>query len=151
MFCENCKIEHRIEYGSGRFCSKKCARSFSTKSKRKEINEKVSKSLTGKSNSTKGKKLGPRSEETKEKIRLAFTTERRQEAYRKTRELREQRFNLMSFDDLSLKQKKKRIIKEQNYCCLHCFLNEWMGQKIILELDHIDGNKNNSERKNNMS
>lgn len=33
-------------YGSGRFCSIKCARSFSTKNKRKEINEKVSKKLT---------------------------------------------------------------------------------------------------------
>ena len=44
--CENCKCEHNGEYGSGRFCSVKCSRGFSTKSKRKEINEKVSKKLT---------------------------------------------------------------------------------------------------------
>jgi len=43
--CENCENEHNGEYGSGRFCSSKCARGFSTKAKRKEINEKVSKSL----------------------------------------------------------------------------------------------------------
>lgn len=40
--CENCKTEHNGEYGSGRFCSTKCSRGFSTKAKRKEINEKVS-------------------------------------------------------------------------------------------------------------
>ena len=31
MICENCGTEHNGEYGSGRFCCKKCARSFSTK------------------------------------------------------------------------------------------------------------------------
>ncbi len=45
MICENCGIEHDGNYGSGRFCSTKCSRSFATKGKRKEINEKVSKSL----------------------------------------------------------------------------------------------------------
>lgn len=42
MNCENCKSETIEKYGSGRFCSSKCARGFSTKAKRKEINEKVS-------------------------------------------------------------------------------------------------------------
>ena len=31
MICENCSKEHEGNYGSGRFCSKECARSFSTK------------------------------------------------------------------------------------------------------------------------
>lgn len=43
--CEKCGIEHEGEYASGRFCSPKCSRGFSTKSKRSEINEKVSKKL----------------------------------------------------------------------------------------------------------
>lgn len=43
--CENCKIEHNGSYGSGRFCSSKCARGFSTKAKRSLINEKVSKKM----------------------------------------------------------------------------------------------------------
>jgi hypothetical protein len=43
--CENCQKEHEGTYGSGRFCSAKCARGFSTKGKRKEINEQVSKKL----------------------------------------------------------------------------------------------------------
>ena len=48
MKCENCKIEHSGSYGSGRFCSSKCARGFSTKTKRNEINEKVKNKLKGK-------------------------------------------------------------------------------------------------------
>ena len=43
--CENCDDEHNGEYGSGRFCSNKCARGFSTKSKRSLINEIVSNKL----------------------------------------------------------------------------------------------------------
>jgi hypothetical protein len=45
--CENCNQENEGTYGSGRFCSVKCARGFGTKEKRKEINEKVSKKLMG--------------------------------------------------------------------------------------------------------
>jgi hypothetical protein len=41
--CENCGKEHTGTYGSGRFCSSKCARGFSTKAKRKEINERLKK------------------------------------------------------------------------------------------------------------
>jgi predicted nucleic acid-binding Zn ribbon protein len=41
-FCENCGKECFKNYGSGRFCSKECAKGFSTKAKRKEINKKVS-------------------------------------------------------------------------------------------------------------
>lgn len=47
MKCENCSKEHDGTYGSGRFCSNKCARGFSTKAKRKDINLLVSKSLKG--------------------------------------------------------------------------------------------------------
>jgi hypothetical protein len=45
--CENCGDPHKGNYGSGRFCSKKCLRSFPTKAKRKEINKRISKSLKG--------------------------------------------------------------------------------------------------------
>lgn len=48
--CENCSSLTSGEYGSGRFCSAKCARGFSTKNKRKEINEKLS-TYTGVNNS----------------------------------------------------------------------------------------------------
>ena len=48
MICENCGSNHNGSYGSGRFCSSKCARGFSTKNNREEINKKVSKTLGGK-------------------------------------------------------------------------------------------------------
>ncbi len=43
--CESCDNLHDGIYGSGRFCNSKCARSYSTKEKRIEINKKVSISL----------------------------------------------------------------------------------------------------------
>ena len=45
MICEYCDKEHNGSYASGRFCSKYCARGFSTRSKRKIINKKVSQKL----------------------------------------------------------------------------------------------------------
>ena len=48
--CEYCEQEHNSSYGSGRFCNRSCAAGFSTKNKRKEINKKVSKTLTGTGN-----------------------------------------------------------------------------------------------------
>lgn len=47
MICENCGTNHKGNYGSGRFCSCKCARGFSTKTKRLEINEKISVANSG--------------------------------------------------------------------------------------------------------
>lgn len=43
MKCEYCKKEHDGTYGSGRFCSDKCAKGFSTKNKRSLISETLKK------------------------------------------------------------------------------------------------------------
>lgn len=56
--CEKCNIEHDGSYASGRFCSSKCSRSFSSFLKRKEINEKVSKILKGKKRSVRWSEKG---------------------------------------------------------------------------------------------
>jgi hypothetical protein len=45
--CESCDEVHDSKYGSGRFCSPVCARSYSTRDKRIEINEKVKLKLQG--------------------------------------------------------------------------------------------------------
>jgi hypothetical protein len=53
MLCKNCNIiesSKYSKYSNGEFCSRKCARSFSSKEKRVEINKKVSESLTGRGN-----------------------------------------------------------------------------------------------------
>ena len=41
MICEKCGEEHNGSYGSGRFCSEKCARSFSTIKDDKKDTKKV--------------------------------------------------------------------------------------------------------------
>ena len=55
-FCENCGKEVYEKYGSGRFCSSKCARGFSTKNKREQINKKVSEKI--KQKISNGEKIG---------------------------------------------------------------------------------------------
>jgi hypothetical protein len=55
--CEYCNGKHIGEYGSGRFCSSKCSRGFSTKYKRKEINIKISEKLKGQIPINRGKYL----------------------------------------------------------------------------------------------
>lgn len=50
MKCKNCEKNDAIKYSkysTGEFCCRECARGFSTKNKRSEINEKVSKKLVG--------------------------------------------------------------------------------------------------------
>jgi len=47
MICEKCNKVSDDIYGSGRFCSEKCARGFSTSTNRSMINSKVSMSLKG--------------------------------------------------------------------------------------------------------
>jgi len=53
MNCKNCEINSGVKYSpyaSGEFCCKKCARAYSTKNKRIEINKSVSETLTGTGN-----------------------------------------------------------------------------------------------------
>lgn len=71
MKCENCDSLHDGTYGSGRFCTIKCARTFSSTVKREEKNEKISNSLKGKESPLKGRtsKRGALSKEHKERIK----------------------------------------------------------------------------------
>ena len=45
--CANCNEPLTTLYGSGRFCSERCCRSYATKKNRKSISEAVSRTLTG--------------------------------------------------------------------------------------------------------
>ena len=53
-----------------------------------------------------------------------------------------------SFDTLSYEFKRRRLIHEQENRCAKCSLSEWMGQSLILELDHKDGIGDNDVREN---
>ena len=45
MICENCGKEHDGSFGTGRFCSNSCLKSFSSRKNRKETNRKISLSI----------------------------------------------------------------------------------------------------------
>ena len=67
MICSNCSCSFEgkySKYSDGRFCSRVCARGYATKSKRLEINQKVSVTLR-----SQNRKL---TEEHKEKIRQRY-------------------------------------------------------------------------------
>lgn len=129
MHCENCKIPHTGDYGSGRFCSSKCARGFSTKAKRSDINARVSKKLTGiKTNNHVW------TDEDREKAKIAFKAKKELD--------RELQLTILDFDLLSVRFKRERILREQNFKCLECGISqEWNGKFLKFQLDHIDGNK----------
>ncbi len=136
MKCENCNISHNGEYGSGRFCSKKCSKSFSTKNKRSEINEKVSKKLSGRpiwnnAGFTKGA----------DKRRHVFTNEDRLLATIK-------RIDAYPLEKLKCKGSIRRRLLKQITMCEKCNISDWNGKELIFELHHIDGNKNNNVKNN---
>jgi RNA polymerase subunit RPABC4/transcription elongation factor Spt4 len=54
----------------------------------------------------------------------------------------------MDYCDLSFNSLRYRILYEQNGKCDKCGLDEWMGEKLILELEHKDGNHKNNLRSN---
>jgi hypothetical protein len=128
MKCECCENEHDASYGSGRFCSLKCARGFSTKAKRQEINAAVSKRLKG----LPGRPQSYPSAETVDKIKQTW----------------ENKMMTAAFESLGYDTKRRRILLEQEGKCNHCGISEWQGKPIILEVDHINGIGNDDRRVN---
>jgi Zn finger protein HypA/HybF involved in hydrogenase expression len=53
-----------------------------------------------------------------------------------------------NYDELSFNSLRYRILYEQENKCNSCGISEWLGEPIILELEHIDGNHFNNERSN---
>ncbi len=121
MNCENCGKQHDGAYASGRFCSKGCSKGFATKANRKEINERISKTLK---------------ETTDQRFTEATFIEKVLKlngAGWKTSKIKEKLFGF------GLKKKK----------CENCKLVEWMGGGIPLELHHRNGD-NKDNRLNNL-
>lgn len=117
-YCENCNTQHDGSYGSGRFCSSKCARSYSTKNNRIEINKKVSQTLINKQNLTK-----------QERIQRKIA--KRHASY-------ERENNVTTLFDLSSRTVKK-ILKRMN---LPCSLCGWYHENIVCDIHHIIEKKN---------
>lgn len=130
MKCQHCNEEHNGDYGSGRFCKQKCARSFSTAMRRASINEKVAAKLTG-------RKL---TKEHRDKLRETWHANGKR---------------IASFEEVFVLGKTKRsnkfikmrainegLFKEE---CVGCGItNTYNGRPIVLQLHHKNGdNKDN--------
>lgn len=158
MQCENCEVEHDGEYGSGRFCSSKCARAFSTKSKRSEINEKVSKTLTkGEWNGIKNKQrvyecinCGSMLSDTAKK----YCCNKCQHDHKKTEFINKWKSGAIdgsTFNGNSTSTYIRNYLLEQNeYACSLCGWDKKnpYSQTSPLVLDHIDGDSSNNKPEN---
>jgi hypothetical protein len=135
--CPKCSIEHEK---AGIFCSRKCAnsRTFSdeTKLKKSVANKKFHKSDRSDhwyaSMLKNAELVKQRNVENKEQ---------------RTKELYEKRIS-KGYDNLKYDPLREVVIYEQNNKCMCCGIDSWQGEKIILELDHIDGVRDNNDRKN---
>lgn len=160
MKCENCQNEHRGEYGSGRFCSQKCSRSFSAKTNREETNKKVSETLKrkfecGEFRPTNSFKKGidhrrdnrphmrgvyKHSEETKQKLKL-ISMKRFEADFQK-------KLNIFPFETLTKEMRRKILFKERGAKCECCRIENWLEQNLSFQIDHIDGNHKNNVKTN---
>lgn len=131
IVCELCKNKHNGTYASGRFCSSKCAKSFSTSKNRKEINLKVSKKLKGPGKKCKTCGTG---------FRPLRDGHGGINCIKCKGNSRKTSFHLLKTD----KAKKLRLIKRRTHRCEMCKNDKHMGFPIPLELDHIDGDSSNS-------
>jgi len=70
------------------------------------------------------------------------------EEYLKSRDVFEKNRSKIPFELQSFQRKRLTVIREQSNQCLICGLSEWRGKPLRLELDHIDGNRQNNRREN---
>ena len=142
MKCENCQLENDGKYGSGRFCSSKCARGFSTKEKRKKINDIVSKKLIGRKIGTGGFEKGF------DIRRHIFSKNDKEKAIKSYKNYIVSREKNTPFKNLGKQSQRKIVISEQEQKCLWCKISKWRELPITLQIDHIDGNTKNNKREN---
>lgn len=133
-FCENCNIEHSGEWASGRFCSRSCSNSFSTKVCDKEERSKnLSLSLIGKPTGRKGN----------------WTDAQRTKAALLKKERAELNWKTATWDNVPVSRYRQRILYDQGGCCNICNIPTiWNNQPLILQLDHISGNRKDNSRDN---
>lgn len=138
MICENCGCEHDGSYSSGRFCSIKCARGYSTKRFRDSISKKTS-------NTLKEKYV------VDEKFRVQLENARAKASNKGGESIKNYYNDLFinaKWEDLPLSLKRKKVLQEQNNKCALCSIDTWIGKPITFHFDHIDGYKNNNSRDN---
>jgi Zn finger protein HypA/HybF involved in hydrogenase expression len=169
LICERikCQTSHDGSYGSGRFCSKKCARGFTTDSSRQAINERISKAF-------QTKLFDPHDDQTfanavkrvytwrKLAKELQFTQAGNIQAHLRRRvaslsidtshflKKREPYEILQNTPNCSKPKLRTTLLKTgRKYICEICkSLPVWQGKSLTLAVDHINGNKYDHRQEN---
>jgi len=148
MKCKYCK-EHDAEkyskYASGKFCSKHCAKSYSSNVKREEVNEKVSLTLKKKfasgelkSNLNENRYKPDVVKNHSDAIKAAF--ERKDLLIKQT----------LPFEKWPVRLQKRYVFKKYGNVCQECgyqYTDKKTG-KGPFEIHHIDGNHDNWKEEN---
>lgn len=121
MKCEHCDSKHQGEYGSGRFCSSKCARSYSTSLNRDVINEKTRTTIL--INHYGGANL-------EEALFNKRTYELKRADIRKANRVRKIPDNILAIS----KRTTSKILKRMGLPCSCC---GWYVDGVALDIHHI--------------
>lgn len=171
MQCEHCHHNHDGNYGSGRFCSQKCARAFSTSHNRKIINEKIRQKLTRHVNSKIDTELlkkilpistswnhlsrffnlrnsGSRITILRNAIKsLKLDVDQVTQHFRRVRTLNE--ILAVRPGELKGNLRNALIRTGRKYECEECFQKPiWNGKKLTLQVDHINGISHDHRQEN---
>ena len=76
--------------------------------------------------------------------RGVFTAEQRKASH----ESRRNNLKQQPFEQWGSYLRRETVLKEQNFKCFECGIEDWNSKPIVLEIDHIDGNNANNKREN---
>jgi len=126
MKCIKCNKEHDGSYGSGKYCSVSCANSrVRTDAVKRKISEGMLKSEWWKtcdfSYNSNPSKI--------EKSRNTFKQKR-------------------DYTKAHISSIKVWIKEDRGHKCEECGIEKWLGKRLPMEIDHIDGNNKNNDLSN---
>lgn len=139
ILCEQCKTEIDGNYGSGRFCNKKCANIWSANQNKEQRSKKIQKTMKKKYATGWSTWSGMTQEEKRNSAKKAGIGNKRKF---------EKIYESGVWENFPFTLKRRKVHEDQNGKCLLCGINEWDNKPLKLHLDHIDGNKKNNKRKN---
>ena len=142
--CKKCETEFVPSKGLTSYCSLQCrnSRSWSEEDrKKKSIAAKASVRVMEQVERLKEENTGNRCYRHLTDEEYGRLRENRQ--IERNKKLLNADYSTLKFDSI-----RKRIKLEQNEACNKCGIDKWLGQKLTLELEHIDGNNKNNAREN---
>src|SRR5258708_4051819 len=142
MLCEKCGLLHEGLYGSGRFCSKKCAFSFGASQNRLERNRKTSESLKRAFQGNRPIKFCPHCQ--KEFLKPLGWKRRRCPSCPVRRYYVDTPFDELWNNEV----RERRFFEEFGRHCWKCKNTHWLGELIPLELEHKNGIKTDNRKEN---